>query len=309
MTGIVRMKRLYTERHGQGKPRTAEALDANTRYGLIALVNARVDEEWFGLSFPSPCADDGHTYAGTDRDKMRRALRTANVLWPPDVREPEPGHNPEIKGDEVIPSDGDVFDLLEYAYDVVAKPKHPRPHSERGHTHYEYDVDSGRVNFAEEVNRIFERNGIAFELKNGEVGRIAPAVLRESLAATIFSTQDAALDDMLERARQKFLHRDLVVRKEALEKLWDAWERLKTIELPDKKASIGALLDKAATEPELRKALEAEAQALTVIGNKFMIRHTETDKVPIADSAHVDYLFHRMFAMIRLLLKQSARGG
>jgi hypothetical protein len=40
-----------------------------------------------------------------------------------------------------------------------------------------------------------------------------------------------------------------------------------------------------------------------------MIRHTETDKVPIQDSAQVDYLFQRMFSIIRLLLKASGRGG
>jgi hypothetical protein len=32
---------------------------------------------------------------------------------------------------------------------------------------------------------------------------------------------------------------------------------------------------------------------LTEIGNRFMVRHTETDKIPITESAHVDYLFHR----------------
>ena len=30
-----------------------------------------------------------------------------------------------------------------------------------------------------------------------------------------------------------------------------------------------------------------------------MIRHTETDKVPITGSVHVDYLFHRMTANTR----------
>ena len=33
-----------------------------------------------------------------------------------------------------------------------------------------------------------------------------------------------------------------------------------------------------------------------------MIRHTEVGKTPINSSAHVDYLFHRMFALIYLLL-------
>jgi hypothetical protein len=40
-----------------------------------------------------------------------------------------------------------------------------------------------------------------------------------------------------------------------------------------------------------------------------MIRHTEVGKPGIAESVQVDYLFHRMFAMVRLLLKSSNRGG
>ena len=71
----------------------------------------------------------------------------------------------------------------------------------------------------------------------------------------------------------------------------------------DKKASAKALLDKGANEPNLRDRLEREAIELTEIGNKFMIRHTETDKVPITESMHIDYLFQRMFSMISLLLR------
>jgi hypothetical protein len=40
-----------------------------------------------------------------------------------------------------------------------------------------------------------------------------------------------------------------------------------------------------------------------------MIRHTEVGKPPIEESPQVDYLFHRMFAMIRLLRKSTGRGG
>ena len=99
------------------------------------------------------------------------------------------------------------------------------------------------------------------------------------------------------------------MRKEGLEKLWDAWERLKTLEPgKDEKTQACALLDKASTEPNFRARLEREATELTEIGNNFMIRYTETTKTPINESAHVDYLFHRMFAMIRLLLKSSGRG-
>ena len=86
--------------------------------------------------------------------------------------------------------------------------------------------------------------------------------------------------------------------------------RLKTIEPgKDKKAQVTALLDRATKEPNYRESLENEAVALTSIGNNFMIRHTETNKTEIKGSARIDYLFHRMFAMIRLLLKMTERGG
>ena len=43
-------------------------------------------------------------------------------------------------------------------------------------------------------------------------------------------------------------------------------------------------------------------------GNTFMIRHSETDKIPVVESRQIDYFFHRMFSMIRLLLVASGRG-
>jgi hypothetical protein len=127
------------------------------------------------------------------------------------------------------------------------------------------------------------------------------------LAQSVFKTGDATLDELLEASRTKFLHRDLKVRKESLEKLWDAWERLKTIGPGKNKAEQAqGLLEKAVPEITFRARLEKEAKELTDIGNSFMIRHTETNKIPITDSSQVDYLFHRLFAMIRLLLHGNA---
>jgi hypothetical protein len=291
------MKKVFTERHGATKPRVAEVLDETTRSALLALVCARMDEEWFGLSFPEKCRE-GYAYAGTDFAKLRAAMDGYGLFWP---REGIDADNP--------PSDGQVFDLVEFAYEHVAEAQDPLFHGYWSHSHYTYDQGGGRDRFAHDVNRIFERNGVAFELAHGEITRLAPAILDDSLAQTRFLTGDAVLDELLETARQKFLNRALDVRRESLEKLWDAWERLKTAELgKDKKASTKVLLDKAAAEPTFRDRLEQEAVQLTEIGNKFMIRHTETDKVPIKESAHVDYLFHRMFSMIWLLLKTSGRG-
>jgi hypothetical protein len=290
------MKKLFSERNGATKPRVAETLDETTRRALLTLVRARMDEEWFGLSFPDKCAD-GYAYAGTDIRKLKATIEGYDLLWP----------NQEFDS-ECPPSDGQIFDLVEFSYEYLAEALSPVFHSYMSHSHYSYDQESGRDKFAHDVNRIFERNGAAFELTEGEIIRITPAVLHETLDETLFMTGDIVLDDLLKMARQKFLNRSLDVRRESLEKLWDAWERLKTLEPgKDKKASTKVLLDKAATESTFRYRLEQEAIQLTEVGNKFMIRHTETDKVPISESIHVDYLFHRMFSMIRLLLKASTQ--
>jgi hypothetical protein len=293
------MRRLFTERYGMTRPRVQEELDTNAATGLLAVVQAKVDENWFGMAFPAEC-EDGGLNSGCNIGKLKGALAAYNLIWPADW--------PNREGQ--VPADPHIFDLIEFSYEHVALPEPYGFHSYWRHDHFNYDQEKGRAQFAEEINRVFERQGLAFELVHGEVTRIAPTGLQEALAETVFKSGDDDLDRLLETAREKFLNKSLDVRKEGLEKVWDAWERLKTVEPgKDKKAQATALLDKASAEPNFRAVLEEEAAALTKIGNNFMIRHTETTKTPINESAHVDYLFHRMFAIIRLLLKSSGRGG
>lgn len=290
------MKRLFTERHGAIKPRVAETLDATTRDALLTLICARLDEEWFGLRFPKRCPD-GHAHAGTDLTKLRATMTGYGLLWPCEPFEPDS-----------LPTDGQIFDLVEFSYEHVAEALDPTLHSYWSHSHYTYDQQQGRERFATDVNRILERNGTAFELADGEVRRLIPAPLHEELARYTVNTGDGPLDHMLAAATEKYLHRDPAVRRESIEKLWDAWERLKTIEAgKDKKARTANILDKAATEPAFRDLLEKEALQLTDIGNKFMIRHSEVGKVPIIEPRHVDYLFQRLHAAIWLLLQASGR--
>jgi hypothetical protein len=288
---------LFTDRYGQGLPRTKEELDNESREAIWSLLSNRIEEEWFGFAFPSQCGD-GYVYAGTAINRLQREMAAYRILWPPDQ-----GANPPA-------TDGQVFDAVEFSYQFVAEPSDPSYHSYMSHSHWSYDQEKGRAKFQEDVNLLFQRNGLAFELNGGQVRRIAPAVLHEALEQGVFNSGDNDLDRLLETAREKFLHRSLDVRKEGLEKLWDAWERLKTIEPEaNKPAQVKAILDKGAVEPVLRERLENEARELNFIGNNLMIRHTEVGKPPIGESAQVDYLFHRMFAMIRLLLKSSGRGG
>ena len=175
-----------------------------------------------------------------------------------------------------------------------------------GHYHLNtFDRQNGQEEFLQKIESVFARNGLAYKLEEtGQIVRLAPPVIRELLQASTFQTGDSHLDSLLELARGKFLDPDPSVRSESLEKLWDAWERLKTVVCPsDKKKSIRILLDKAAPDANFRERLEKEARELTDIGNSFTIRHHELGKIPIHLNEQVDYLFQRLFALIYLLLK------
>jgi hypothetical protein len=79
------------------------------------------------------------------------------------------------------------------------------------------------------------------------------------MSEAMISTGDMVLDQMLEESRTKFSNPVPAIRREALERLWDCWERLKSLEYPtDKKRSIGALLDKAAGDSLFRSMLEED---------------------------------------------------
>jgi hypothetical protein len=286
----------FSEREFGPKPRTENEIGASVWGGLVAYVNALIDNGYFGDQFPEMCPDnDGVT--GTSKSTMSMAVSAEF----PELSIP-------LQASET-PATLLILDFLEFCHEHVAKPIQGRYHQYFGLHHLSFDVAQGQEEFRQRVNRIFSRNGIAFELQTtGQISRLAPPVVGDILERAIFRTGDRFLDSMLESARAKYLNPNLQVRLEALEKLWDAWERIKTLEYPaDKKKSVDAMLKKASGEPKFRESLDREASELTSIGNNFMIRHTETTKTPIASSAHVDYLFHRMFALVYLVLGNRIR--
>lgn len=201
-----------------------------------------------------------------------------------------------------------ILDFVEFVYASVAKPVPGKHHDFFNHHHFTFDQPAGQKGFRATVNRIFSRNGVAFEmLSTGRIVRVLPPVLGEELKRTIFRTGDRTLDNMLDECRMKFSDRNPLVRREALERLWDAWEQLKSVADPsDKKRSIKIILDATASEPLLRARLEEKATELNSIGNSYLIGHLEVNQVPVIDVDHIDYLFHRLFAMIQLLLRKKA---
>lgn len=296
----------FSEKELSPKPRTNESIDKIVWGGLVAIINLRVKDNSFGYRYPK---EGGFGVNGCDREAFSLSLKAEvpAIPWP-------------LKVDEVPPTLA-VLDLLEFCHRAVGKPVREdmkptlfsslliSPLLDTGinnRYHFNFNSEEGQAIFREDVNRIFSINGIAYELEpNGSILRLAHPILQESLSFSMFNTGDMELDSLLNSARTKYLNPNPIVRRESLEKLWDAWERLKTIEATDKKMSVTILLDKASSEPKFRQELEEEAIKLTKIGNTFRIRHSETSQIQLESNENVDYLFHRLFALIMLLLKKT----
>jgi len=300
------MNDYFSDRENGPRARTEEVISPEVWAGLVATVQALVNSGAFGLRFPERCPE-GQAICGSDEGVIAASViaEMPGLTWPLEtsrlvddgfLRQQEP-----FAPDTVL-----ILDFVEFVYASVAKPIPGRLHDYFNHHHLTFDQQSGQEEFRATVNRIFARNGLAFEmLSNGRIVRVLPPVLGDDLKRMVFRTGDRILDNMLEESRTKFTDRNPLLRREGLERLWDAWERLKSLADPeDKKKSISIILDATANEATLRQRLEDEAKELTDIGNSHLIRHTELKQIPVIDVDHVDYLFHRLFAMIQLLLRK-----
>lgn len=296
----------FSDREQGPGPRTEEVISPVAWGGVVALIQSLVYSGAFGARFPAPCPD-GRGPIGTDENSLSLAVlaEMPGLTWPLETTERvQDGYFSEMQA--FAPDTLLVLDLIEFCYRSVGKPIQGSHHSYFGHYHLSFDIAEGEEAFRADINRIFSRNNLAYELGDaGQFVRLAPTLLRESLSSASLRTGDQVLDTMLEESRVKFLNPDPSIRRESLERLWDCWERLKSLEDPNnKKRSVESLLSKASPDAAFRAALDAEAQALTGIGNSFHIRHTEVSQTAVTDSAHVDYLFHRLYCMVQLLLSK-----
>lgn len=166
-----------------------------------------------------------------------------------------------------------------------------------------YNISGDYQKFGDDVLRRMHR-----DIERLAEDRELPPLLGQVFGA-LPTSGDAKLDALLVEAVERF--KDPAPQSQAggIERLWDAFERVKTLEAADKREGTAKLLARVAPEPTFRAALDAEMIALTAIGNAFHIRHSETKQIELRSPADRDYLFHRMFALMVLLLSTRSRNA
>lgn len=151
------------------------------------------------------------------------------------------------------------------------------------------DGEENKIKFQSAINKMFERNSIVFRLSdNGEIERILPMQLVTLVKNYHHTGNDEELNVLIDEAIKNISKAKIEDRQRAIERLWDAFERIKTHYPGDKKASLNKL-KKIASEDlaDFEILLNDEMKSLTDIGNDYRIRHHETNKIKITSLKHI----------------------
>ncbi len=188
-------------------------------------------------------------------------------------------------------SDDEIFDLIEAIYQIIEVPNS----SPKGTT-----ISNIRYEFTLQINKMFQNFKMNYILIKGEIKALHSEELNE-LFLDSFNCFDKEIKEFIQIALEKFKSRDIKEQRIGLNKLVDAYERIKMLENPkDKKESakkISELVDKETA------FFETDMMKMTrIANNEFMIRHTELDKTKIESVVVIEYLFYLYYNSIRAIL-------
>lgn len=149
--------------------------------------------------------------------------------------------------------------------------------------------------FEARINNIFMLNHVGFELKNKRINSSEIAILDD-----IVKIDEMGINELIEVANSLYREHNYSL---AVEKIWDAFERMKTYYGKDKKVSANKIIDKLSNGDSVYKELfEEEFLELTRIGNAHCIRHHEKGKIPIENELQYKYFYLRCYALISVVM-------
>jgi len=162
-------------------------------------------------------------------------------------------------------------------------------------------------NFQEAINEIFTESGLLYELTDEKIIEriVENSPLTTEIENTFAAVHEVGTRELLKDAVALYKTPNPTARQDSVEKIWDALERLKTYYTTlDKKHSFKKIVnDMANGSDDFADLFNNEFKVLTDIGNKYRIRHHETDRIDITDVRYYDYFFNRCLSLIALAIQ------
>lgn len=300
----------YTERHGLRKSVSPTLLVTVDMYELL-FDKCKHYFDNISWKYPDECSD-GYVCSGLDERKLLLELK----FLIPDlfgVSDADNTHWKYYPGKDIFVEEPynqySLFDFIEFMYSNIRDITAREWHGFMQHSHLKFSNKRSTCDrFIEDINGAFLITGLQYELSaDGKVERIiSDAELAEETMQSIKGLNEQGLVDLLTEAVNLYKAPRTMYRSQAVEKIWDAFERMKTFYSPklDKKSSANQVISTiAGSNSDVESLLHSEFMSLTSVGNDYRIRHHEKGKVEINDDNHYDYLFSRCLALINLAVK------
>lgn len=155
--------------------------------------------------------------------------------------------------------------------------------------------------FQNHINGILSANDIFYELKDGQmVNRLSDKIMME----TDIASPEVGLKELIQESINFMSVENYQL---AIEKIWDAFERLKSYfctDSIDKKKSVEMILKRLSYDTtDYKNFFNNEFHLLTEIGNKYRIRHHEITKIEIPDDRYRKYFYKKCYALITTALE------
>ena len=300
----------YTERNGLRRP-VEKTYDISIEKYALLLHCCEKYYNNLAWKYPEQCPD-GYGCCGIDYEQFRMDLRyEIPTLFRDDsdnIAVPSIRHN-IFSGDSQDTYDPfALFDLIEFFAENIRDVVVGEFHKYWGHHHLICQGSHNAcVQFRNEINGIFQKTGLQYLLnENLQIERIIEnSPLTPEIEATIEAVPEQGTKELLQEAISLYKSPYPNARRDAVEKIWDALERLKTYyaTLDKKDAAEKIVNDMAGGQAAFISLFNTEFKALTDAGNSFRIRHHETNKTDITDTRHYGYFFNRCLALIALAIQ------
>lgn len=290
------------------KELSSEEISVTVWNSIVAIYQQFISNGALAGNFAAECPD-GRVVYGCSEYQLENALKGEIPDLPIPVVQARTSYDYSLQEDKAdgLPNKYAILDFLQFLYENIKDPIELGYHEYSRHYHYSF-LDDGvfKSQFRERINKIFSRNGIVFFLdEDGQIKRSIPKSIAKIITDIRFNTGDERLNELLEISYSKFVLPRSESRIESLEKIWDAFERMKTYFGENKRSSASQLIDTVSENNNLfSEYLDNEFTQLRKIGNEFQIRHFERDKVKLESNLHIDYLFYRMSSLIHLCVEK-----
>lgn len=295
----------YTERHGMRAPIEKTYTISIEMYSLLFDCCARFFDN-VAWQYPAECPD-GNGCCGLDLGKLSVAMsfeipelyKNQNGI----IDKPQKNYYETDEYNQYA-----LLDFIEFMYGTCKDIASRWWHSYHRHDDISFsDTKASANEFRMAVNAIFEKTGLLYNLSEyGMVERIIEnSTLSKETETAVAQIKEKGIQELLNDAILLYKTPAPSARQNAVEKIWDALERLKTYYTSmDKKSSASKIVtDMANSQSSYVDLFNAEFKALTDIGNNYRIRHHETDKIDINDDRYYDYFFNRCLSLIALAIQ------